>query len=399
MINDKMTATELRSSLALALIFFLRMFGLFLILPVFVLYAETLPDATPILIGLALGCYGLTQAMFQIPFGMISDRIGRKPVIAAGLLIFILGSVIAGNSDSIFMIILGRALQGAGAIAATVMALAADLTRDTQRSKAMALIGISVGFAFALAFIAGPVFNPLIGVPGLFYVSAGLALLAIIALFTLVPTPDKFHHHAYQDELAGKLMPVLVDKKLLRLYLSIFILHMILMASFVVIPLTLRDLAGIDADHHWQIYLPVLVISALIMFPFLILGERYNKTGLFFTGAVFVMILAQFGLFIWHLSTASIITLLILFFLAFNYLEATLPALITKAAPKSKKGTALGIYSTSQFIGTFIGGLTGGFLYEHYGLDSVFIFGGIISIIWLCMLLMMKNPFDHKKLS
>lgn len=393
-----MTATELRSSLALALIFFLRMFGLFLILPVFVLYAETLPDATPILIGLALGCYGLTQAMFQIPFGMISDRIGRKPVIAAGLLIFILGSVIAGNSDSIFMIILGRALQGAGAIAATVMALAADLTRDTQRSKAMALIGISVGFAFALAFIAGPVLNPLIGVPGLFFVSAGLALLAIFALFTLVPTPDKYHHHAYQDELAGKLMPVLADKKLLRLYISIFILHMILMASFVVIPLTLRDLAGIDADHHWQIYLPVLVISALIMVPFLILGERYNKTGLFFTGAVFVMILAQFGLFIWHLSTASIIILLILFFLAFNYLEATLPALITKTVPISKKGTALGIYSTSQFIGTFIGGLTGGFLYEHYGLDSVFIFGGIISIIWLCMLLMMQNPMDHKRL-
>jgi len=393
-----MTATELRSSLALALIFFLRMFGLFLILPVFVLYAETLPDATPVLIGLALGCYGLTQAMFQIPFGMISDRIGRKPVIAAGLLIFILGSIIAGNSDSIFMIILGRALQGAGAIAAAVMALAADLTRDSQRSKAMALIGISVGFAFALAIIAGPVFNPLIGVPGLFYVSAGLAILAIIALFMLVPAPDKYHHHAYQDELAGKLMPVLADKKLLRLYISIFILHMILMASFVVVPLTLRDLAGIDADHHWQIYLPVLVISALIMMPFLILGERYNKTGLFFYGAVFLMILAQFGLFAWHMSAMSITVMLILFFLAFNFLEATLPALITKAAPLSKKGTALGIYSTSQFIGTFIGGLAGGYLYEHYGLDSVFIFGGIISIIWLCMLLIMQNPMDHKKL-
>ena len=393
-----MTATELRSSLALALIFFLRMFGLFLILPVFVLYAETLPDATPVLIGLALGCYGLTQAMFQIPFGMISDRIGRKPVIAAGLLIFILGSIIAGNSDSIFMIILGRALQGAGAIAAAVMALAADLTRDSQRSKAMALIGISVGFAFALAIIAGPVFNPLIGVPGLFYVSAGLAILAIIALFMLVPAPDKYHHHAYQDELAGKLMPVLADKKLLRLYISIFILHMILMASFVVVPLTLRDLAGINADHHWQIYLPVLVISALIMMPFLILGERYNKTGLFFYGAVFLMILAQFGLFAWHMSAMSITVMLILFFLAFNFLEATLPALITKAAPLSKKGTALGIYSTSQFIGTFIGGLAGGYLYEHYGLDSVFIFGGIISIIWLCMLLIMQNPMDHKKL-
>lgn len=393
-----MTAGELQSSLALALIFFLRMFGLFLILPVFVLYAETLPDATPTLIGLALGCYGLTQALFQIPFGMISDRIGRKPVIVAGLLIFMLGSVIAGSADSIFIIILGRALQGTGAIAAAIMALAADLTRDTQRSKAMAIIGISIGFAFALAFIAGPALNPLIGVPGLFYLSAGLAVFAIITLFVLVPTPDKYHYHAYQEELAGNILPVLADKKLLRLYISIFILHMILMASFVVIPLILRDLVGIASDHHWQIYLPVLIISALIMVPFLVLGEKYNKTGLFFCGAVFLMILVQFSLFIWHMSVTLITVLLTLFFLAFNYLEATLPALITKAAPQSKKGTALGIYSTSQFIGTFTGGLAGGYLYDHYGLAVVFVFSGIVSIFWLFALLIMQNPLDHKKL-
>jgi MFS family permease len=398
MINDKMTATELRSSLALALIFFLRMFGLFLILPVFVLYAETLPDATPVLIGLALGCYGLTQALFQIPFGMVSDRIGRKPVIAAGLLIFITGSVIAGSSGSIFMIILGRALQGAGAIAAAVMALAADLTRDNQRSKAMALIGISVGAAFALAFVAGPALNPLIGVPGLFYLGAGLAVFAIITLFTLVPAPDRLRPHTYQDELTGNFLPVLLDTSLLRLYISIFILHMILTASFVVVPLTLRDLAGVIPDQHWQIYLPVLVISGLIMLPFLILGERYSKTGTFFYGAVGLMILAQFGLFTWHMSVASITVLLIIFFLAFNYLEATLPALITKAAPAAKKGTALGIYSTSQFIGTFGGGLAGGYLYDHSGLDSVFIFGGIISIVWLSVLLFMQKPLNHKKL-
>jgi predicted MFS family arabinose efflux permease len=393
-----MTAGELQSSLALALIFFLRMFGLFLILPVFVLYAETLPDATPTLIGLALGCYGLTQALFQVPFGMASDRIGRKPVIVAGLLIFMLGSVIAGSADSIFIIILGRALQGTGAIAAAIMALAADLTRDTQRSKAMAIIGISIGFAFALALIAGPALNPLIGVPGLFYLSAGLAVFAIITLFVLVPTPDKYHYHAYQEELAGNVLPVLADKKLLRLYISIFILHMILMASFVVIPLILRDLVGIASDHHWQIYLPVLIISALIMVPFLVLGEKYNKTGLFFCGAVFLMILVQFSLFIWHMSVTLITVLLTLFFLAFNYLEATLPALITKAAPQSKKGTALGIYSTSQFIGTFTGGLAGGYLYDHYGLTVVFVFSGIVSIFWLFALLIMQNPLDHKKL-
>lgn len=399
MINDKMTAMELRGSLALALIFFLRMFGLFLILPVFVLYAETLPDATPVLIGIALGCYGLTQALFQIPFGMLSDRIGRKPVIAAGLLIFIIGSVIAGSSDSIFMIILGRALQGAGAIAAAVMALAADLTRDNQRSKAMALIGISVGAAFALAFIAGPALNPFTGVPGLFYLGAGLALFAIVVLFTLVPAPDKSRQHTYQDELSGNFLQVLADRKLSGLYISIFILHMILMASFVVIPLTLRDFAGLASDLHWQIYLPVLVVSGLIMLPFLILGERYNKTSLFFYGAVSLMILAQSGLYFWHLSVISITVLLGIFFLAFNYLEATLPALISKTAPASQKGTALGIYSTSQFIGTFCGGVTGGYLFDRFGLDSVFMFGAIASIFWLSVLLIMQNPLNHKQLS
>ncbi len=394
--GDTMTTTELRSSLALALIFFLRMLGLFLILPVFVLYARDLPDATPVLIGLALGCYGLTQALCQIPFGVLSDRLGRKPVIIGGLLIFILGSGIAGSTDSIYLIILGRALQGAGAIAAAVMALAADLTRESQRSKAMALIGISVGAAFCLAFVAGPLLDPMVGVPGLFYISAALAGLAILILLLLVPDPDMSATSA--RNISG-ISVLLTDRSLLRLYVSIFLLHMILMASFVAIPLLLRDVAGIEVASHWHIYLPVLILSGILMMPFLILGEKYHKERLFFTGAVFLMLLAQSGFYLGQMSTTVIAFFLLLFFLAFNYMEASLPALISKAAPAGQKGAALGIYSTSQFIGTFCGGVAGGFLYDHFAEAGVFLFGSSICLFWLLLLFLLQKPFQHKSLS
>ncbi|MGH8120455.1 MAG: MFS transporter, partial [Gammaproteobacteria bacterium] len=293
-IMDRMTPVELRSSLALALVFFLRMMGLFLILPVFVLYAEHLHNATPTLIGIALGSYGLTQAVFQIPFGALSDRMNRKTVISIGLLIFITGSVTAALAKSIYIVILGRGLQGAGAIAAAIMALAADLTRDNQRSKAMGLIGISIGISFSLAFVVGPVLNPQIGVPGLFFVSAGLALLAIVILYTLVPVPERHLLLPEQRAQRRQLRTVLVEPQLQCLYLSIFILHMLLMSSFVAVPLALRDAAGLDPAHHWEVYLPVLVLSGLIMVPFLLLGEKYNKVSMIFGGAVALMIITQF---------------------------------------------------------------------------------------------------------
>ncbi len=388
---QKMSAIELRASTSLALIFFLRMLGLFLILPVFVFYAEELSDATPTLIGIAFGVYGLTQALFQIPFGMISDRIGRKPVITMGLIIFALGSVIAGMAESIWVVILGRMLQGTGAIAATVMALAADLTSESQRTKAMALIGISIGFAFALAFVAGPMLTPVIGVPGLFYLSAGFAFFALFVLFSLVPTPVSCEFHDDTETSIKQLNTVLRDSKLLHLNISIFTLHTLLMASFVVIPLALRDVAGLAVGQHWQIYLPAFIISALIMLPFLLLGEKYNKTRSIFIGAIIIMALSQLGLYLKHDSIQHLFFMLTIFFTAFNYLEATLPSLITKVVTPTQKGTALGVYTTSQFIGTFVGGLVGGYCYEHFDMSGVFFFGVVITVIWLLFALTMPN--------
>ena len=395
--ESSMTTTELRGSLSLSMVFFLRMLGLFLVLPVFALYAENLRDATPLLTGIALGCYGLTQALFQIPFGVLSDRFGRKQVITAGLLIFITGSIIAGMADSIYWVIAGRALQGTGAIAAAIMALAADLTRENQRSKAMALIGISVGVAFALAFVAGPVLDPLIGVPGLFFTSAGLALLAIIILYAIVPIPDTSVQQSEHQPALKDILQIVSDKKLFRLNLSIFILHMLLVSSFIGIPLVLRDSVNMATSQHWHIYLPVLLISGVLMLPFLIYGEKYNKVNILFTGGIMLMIVAQTGLYLWQ-SITAVFVVLVLFFLSFNYLEATLPALISKSAPVTKKGAALGVYSTSQFVGTFIGGLAGGHIYGRFGYGSIFIFGGVVSLIWLIFVLATQNPMQHNRL-
>lgn len=385
--ENRMNPAELRASLALSTVFFLRMFGLFLILPVFVLYAETLPDSTPLLAGIALGCYGLTQALFQIPFGMASDKLGRKKVIICGLLLFGIGSITAGTTDSIYIIILGRILQGAGAIAAAIMALTADLTRETQRSKAMALIGAAIGFAFMLSFVAGPVLNPFIGVPGLFYLSAGLSVVAILIVVYAVPDPD---NPVQGLSRRYTITDILKNRQLYVFYTGIFLLHMILMANFVAVPLVLRNQAAIDAAHHWQIYLPVLLLSGLIMVPFLLLGERLKLASVFFRGAIAIMVVAQFGLINWNDTIAGIAITLTLFFLAFNYLEATLPSLISQAAPPEQKGAALGIYSTSQFIGTFIGGVFGGYLFQFHGIDTVFLGCLIISVLWFTGLLLTK---------
>ena len=376
---------ELRASIGLALIFFLRMSGLFLLLPVFVLYAGDLPGATPTLIGIAFGIYGLTQAMFQVPFGMLSDRIGRKPVITLGLLVFAVGSVIAGMAESIWIILIGRMLQGAGAIAATVMALAADLTSVQQRTKTMALIGMSIGVAFALSFVLGPILTPLMGVPGLFFLGAGLALLALLILFVLVPTPESSQFHDDTDTSIDRLYLVLRDRNLINLNAGIFILHTLLMTSFVVLPVILRDITGLASGEHWHVYLPVLLVSVIIMLPFIIFGEKHHKTKFIFTGAIILLMLSQLGLFIKYDSINQIMFMLVLFFTAFNYLEATLPSLISKIVNPSFKGTALGVYATSQFLGTFTGGLIGGFVHDHFGFSGVFMVGVLVSIIWLIL--------------
>jgi MFS family permease len=394
--KDKMTASELRGSLSLASVLFLRMLGLFLILPVFTLYARTLTDSTPTLVGLAFGIYGLTQASLQIPFGMLSDKLGRKPVIFAGLLIFIAGSLVASQADTIWVMILGRALQGAGAISAALMALAADLTREQQRTKAMALIGISIGFAFSLAFIAGPILDAVIGVSGIFILSALLAVLAMMVLYLLVPTPQVSSFHSDAEVSLAMLGNVLRDHRLLKLNLGIFILHTVLMANFIVVPTAIQDYAGLASAHHWQIYLPVLFTSVIFMAPAIIIGERTQTSGAFFKGAVLILVVSQTGYFFWHNTLVALAFMLLVFFTAFNYLEASLPSLISTMSSKNSKGTALGVYASSQFMGTFTGGLIGGIIHEHFGLSAIFIFGGIITLVWFLVILLPTNQAQYE---
>lgn len=394
--KDKMTETELKGSLSLAGVLFLRMLGLFLILPVFSLYARNLPEATPMLVGLAFGIYGLTQASLQIPFGMLSDKLGRKPVIFAGLLIFIVGSLIASSADSIWTMMLGRAIQGAGAISAALMALAADLTRDQQRTKAMALIGISIGIAFLLAFVAGPVLDAMIGVSGIFLFSAALAMLAMVVLYLVVPDPQHSSFHSNAEISLAMLGSAIKNHNLVKLDIGIFMLHTVLMANFIVVPLALQDLAGLASSHHWQVYLPVLIVSVILMAPAIILGERFNKSAIFFKGAILMLMLSQIGYYFWHDSIMALTVVLLVFFTGFNYLEASLPSLISRLATNNTKGTALGVYASSQFMGTFTGGLIGGIIHEQFGLPAVFIFGSIMALVWFMVTLLPTNQIQDE---
>jgi MFS family permease len=391
-----MTATERRATLALSGIFALRMLGLFLILPVFALYANHLQGHTPTLIGVAIGAYGLTQAFLQIPFGMLSDRIGRKRVITAGLLIFAAGSVVAALAHTMWGVILGRALQGAGAIAAAVMALAADLTREEQRTKAMAVIGMTIGLSFAVAIVTAPTLNHLIGVPGIFWLVAGLAILGVVVLHTRVPTPAHSTVHRDAEAVPGQLRGVLAHPGLLRLDFGIMSLHVILTANWVVLPVALR--AQLPAAHHWWVYLPVMALSVAAMIPFIILAERKRRMKQVFLGAVVALGLAELGLSQGFHTLGGIGVALFVFFTAFNLLEATLPSLISKVAPPAAKGTAMGVYSTSQFFGAFLGGSLGGWISGHFGVEGVFLLGASVAALWTVAAATMSNPRTLKSL-
>jgi len=390
--QDGMNPQESRAAFSLAGIYALRMLGLFLILPVFALYAERLDGVTPMLVGLAIGAYGLTQALLQIPFGMLSDRIGRKPVILGGLLIFAIGSVVAAMADSIWGVILGRALQGSGAIAAAVMALAADLSREQHRTKVMAAIGMSIGAAFTLALILGPVLNSLIGVQGIFWLTAVLALGGIGITLFLVPTPETSRVHGDAEAVPAQFGRVLSNVNLLRLDLGIFVLHLIITSIFLAVPLVLRDMIGMESSSHWIIYLPVLLLSILFMVPFIVVAEKRNKMKPVFLGAVLALAIAQLGLYLWHDGIVGLSLSLLLFFIAFNLLEATLPSIVSKVAPAASKGTAMGVYSTSQFAGAFVGGVAGGWMHGQLGLGGVFLFGTVAALVWLAIAFGMERP-------
>jgi MFS family permease len=384
-----MLPAERRAALSLASIYALRMLGLFMILPVFALYAEGLAGVTPTLVGLAIGIYGLTQAVLGIPVGALSDRIGRKPVIIGGLIIFALGSAIAAMADSIWGVIAGRAIQGAGAIAAVLMALAADLTRDEVRTRVMATIGVTIGLSFALSLILGPALDRWIGVPGIFWLIAVLAIAAIGVLAFGVPREPREHVRAVAP---GQLKAVLADTQLLRLDFGVLVLHMILTALFVALPHALRDHAGLVAQHHWYVYLPVMVLSMALMIPFVIVAEKKQQMKPVFVGAVAVACVAQLALVWGYASLPAVVITLLAFFTAFNILEATMPSLVSKICPPDRKGAAMGAFSTAQFVGAFFGGALGGWFSSHYGIPGVFGFCAASALLWFAVAQGMTAP-------
>lgn len=388
-----MTALERRATGGLAAIFGARMVGLFLILPVFSLYADELSGSTPALIGLAIGAYGLTQALLQIPMGFASDRFGRRPVIIVGLLLFAAGSVLAALSTHIYGVIAGRALQGSGAIAAAVMALAADLTRESQRTKTMAIIGMSIGGAFMLAMMLGPVIANWVGLSGVFWVTAAMAVLAIALLWWLVPVPAE-QVSAGREDWWAQFRRVTREPDLLRLDLGIFTLHFILTAGFVVLPIVFEQSLGLDKGAHWQVYVPVLLLSAAAMFPIIALGERRRQMPRVLLGAVAVLALTELALALWTSRPLLFIAAFWVYFTAFNVLEASLPSLVSRVAPPHAKGAALGLYSTAQFAGAFAGGVAGGLVFAAAGLSAVFLLCAVAAVVWFVLTLGFRRELD-----
>jgi MFS family permease len=386
-----MNALERRALALLAAVYALRMAGLFLILPVFALYADGLEGHAPWLVGLALGAYGLTQALLQIPFGMLSDRLGRKPVIAAGLLIFAAGSFLAAAATDIYWVIAGRALQGAGAIAAAVMAFVADLTRDEVRTKAMAVVGMTIGASFVASLILGPVLDGLIGVSGIFALTGILALAAIVLVLAAVPTPVRpspRRSAAVRREFAA----IVRDRDLLRLDLGVFVLHLAMTALFVVLPPAIVHAWGLEASAHWKLYLPTMVAGFAAMLPWLLVVNRRGYNRPVMAGAVALLTAAQLVFFLGHTTAAALVVGLWLFFACFSLLEAMLPSLVSRLAPPASKGAAIGVYSTSQFFGAFAGGALGGVVSGSFGSGGVFLLIAAVLLVWLLAVATMPEP-------
>jgi MFS family permease len=389
-VASRMTALEIRASVSLASIFALRLLGLFLILPVFAVYAQSIPGGTDAtLVGLALGIYGLTQGLLQIPYGAASDRWGRKPVIAAGLIVFAAGSFIAALATDIVWTIIGRAIQGAGAISAAVTALIADSTRDAHRTKAMALVGASVALTFAGSLVLAPMLYPFIGVRGLFAMTGVLVIAAIGVLFWVVPaTSDASVESKGEDRFRTR--AAVLDRQLLRLNAGIFVLHMVLMAMFVVVPVLLVQ-GGLPLPQHWKIYFPVVMLSFALMAKPLIVAERRGLMRSLFIGSIVLVLAAQIGFLLRGDTFLWMALWLLIFFTGFNILEASLPSLVSRIAPASAKGLALGIYNTAQALGLFVGGALGGAIVVRWGSEAVFVFAAIVTAAWWLIALGMRE--------
>ncbi len=387
-----MTPLERRASIGLAGIYGLRMLGLFIILPIFALYAEKLPGGqSHFLIGIALGAYGLTQSILQIPAGWLSDRYGRKPVIIVGLLLFAAGSFVAASAGDIYWIIFGRVIQGAGAINAAVMALTADLTREEHRTKAMAMIGITIGITFSISMVLSPLLYRFIGMSGMFTLIGVLAFISIGVVLWFIPNPGITRFHSDTEANTSKFAEVLRNKDLLRMDFGVFTLHAVLMSVFMQIPFILRT-DGLDAQHQWQVYLPVMLIAFALMVPPIIIAEKKAKMKQVFMFAIALAAVAQVAILFLHGSILGVAISLLMFFTAFNVLEATQPSIVSKISPLAAKGTAMGVFSSVQFLGAFFGSAMGGLLMQLYGGNAVLVFAVVMLLLWLAVASTMRAP-------
>jgi MFS family permease len=387
-----MKPQEFRAAAALAAVFSVRLLGLFMIYPVFAAYAGTLAGATPYLTGEALGIYGLSQGLLQIPFGLLSDRVGRKVMIVLGLVLFGVGSAVAAISTTIGGVIIGRALQGAGAVGSVILALVADLTGEDSRTAAMAMVGITIGASFLVALLAGPIVASFIGVAGIFWLMVALAFVGIAITQFVVPNPPRLRVHRDAETVPALLGAVVRDRELLRLDIGIFALHAMLTASFLVVPDLLRGTAGVAVHDQWIVYLPVLLASVAVMVPAIIVAEKYRRMKGVFVAAVMALLGSQIMLFYGSGNVFVLLAALIVFFSAFNVMEASLPSLITKVAPPDVKGTAMGVYSSLQFLGIFIGGIIGGMAHQQGGSAGVFALTSALAAIWLVVAIGMAQP-------
>ena len=386
-----MNSIERIFALKISLIMSVRMLGLFMLFPVMSIYASEYDNSTPFLIGMAIGIYGLTQALLQIPFGYLSDRFGRKPILVIGLIIFFLGSVLEANTSNIILIIIGRALQGGGAISAVLMAFLADSVNEEHRAKANALVGFQIGVAFMLSLLLGPIITSKIGLQGLFWSIALLSLIAMIIVFSLKHSKPiayyKLSFKAFKDNLT---------RDLITLDFSIFFLHLILAAGFIVMPILIIENQIVSMIDNWHLYLPAILLSFLGMLPLIVISEKFKKTKFILMLSILLLIVSQLIFLNVMLNFQLFLICLTIFFIAFNSIEALLPSLLSRTASTSKRGLAMGIFSTSQFLGTFFGGAIGGLIYDIYDLNSVFLFTIFIAIIWWFLILFL--PLKTKTL-